>query len=319
MSGSLSLRFCYRLRGTCMCVVVVGGGSRGASYTWGSLLTHPPVTPHPPGPSKKQAYVRKQYGKDVDPADCRSPIFEAYYREQRIVPASGPADEWALFLATLRSSLPLSVRVSRFREGWAQVVAELQEQQVCTVIPWYPGSLAWRCPNDVYHAEGTKAKEFKSWVKRENAIGSLTFQEEVSLLPPLLLDVKPDSVVLDMCAAPGSKTLEALEIMHADDSWGGGCVPTLATGVLVANDSDARRMNNILVPRVRKLHTPCIMATIGNAAKFPCFPASEQWESAKFDRILLDAPCSGDGTMRKEPQIWQSWSLKNGLELHHIQ
>ena len=289
-----------------------GGGGGGSSHVCPYSL---------PGPSKKQAYVRKQYGKDVDPADCRNPIFESYYREQRIVPPatpSGEADEWGRFLATLRSSLPLSVRVSRFREGWGQVVAELQEKRVCTAIPWYPGSLAWRCPNDVYHAEGSK--DFKSWVKRENAIGSLTFQEEVSLLPPLLLDVQPDSVVLDMCAAPGSKTLEALEMMHAADSWSDGTAPpTLAAGVMVANDSDARRVNNILVPRVRKLHTPCIIATIGNAAKFPCFPASEQWGAAKFDRVLLDAPCSGDGTMRKEPQIWQSWCLKNGLELHNLQ
>jgi hypothetical protein len=35
--------------------------------------------------------------------------------------------------------------------------------------------------------------------------------------------------------------------------------------------------------------------------------------------VLLDAPCSGDGTIRKEPSIWKSWQLRDGLQLHHTQ
>merc|ERR1719183_1030232 len=39
-------------------------------------------------------------------------------------------------------------------------------------------------------------------------------------------------------------------------------------------------------------------------------------EPFRFDRVLCDVPCSGDGTMRKTPYIWKSWTVKDGLSLH---
>ena len=39
----------------------------------------------------------------------------------------------------------------------------------------------------------------------------------------------------------------------------------------------------------------------------------------RFDRILCDVPCSGDGTMRKSPDIWRRWTATNGLGLHPLQ
>jgi 16S rRNA C967 or C1407 C5-methylase (RsmB/RsmF family) len=41
--------------------------------------------------------------------------------------------------------------------------------------------------------------------------------------------------------------------------------------------------------------------------------------TALFDRILVDAPCSGDGTIRKEPMVWRRWNVKDGVELHALQ
>lgn len=275
---------------------------------------------------KKKEYSRMQYGIDIDPADCTNAMFERYYFDQGIVPQTTVAgadektcQEWQAFLCSMRTSLPMSVRISRFREGWSHLVKSFKQTEICSPIKWYPEALAWKCDNDEYHADTEEARAFKAHIKRENNIGSLTFQEEVSLLPPLLLKLNPDCKLLDMCAAPGSKTLEALELMHADDHWDTiDGVPKLANGLVIANDNDARRVNNILVPRTRKLHTPCIVTTIGNSAKFPVL-SSDDTSSNHFDRILLDAPCSGDGTMRKEPQIWKSWAVKNGLELHNIQ
>lgn len=48
--------------------------------------------------------------------------------------------------------------------------------------------------------------------------GNISRQELVSMIPPLLLDVKSDHLVLDMCAAPGSKTAQIIEALHADES-----------------------------------------------------------------------------------------------------
>jgi len=60
--------------------------------------------------------------------------------------------------------------------------------------------------------------EFHSWLVTETGVGNISRQEAVSMIPPLLLDVKPEHWVLDMCAAPGSKTAQLMEAIHANDS-----------------------------------------------------------------------------------------------------
>ena len=55
-----------------------------------------------------------------------------------------------------------------------------------------------------------------------NEVGAITRQEAVSMIPPLLLDVKSSHRVLDMCAAPGSKTFQLLEMLHVQAAGGGG-------------------------------------------------------------------------------------------------
>ena len=51
----------------------------------------------------------------------------------------------------------------------------------------------------------------------------------------------------------------------------------------------------------------------------PHVPHSPQEEALRFDRILADVPCSGDGTMRKAPDIWRRWSVATGNGLHLMQ
>jgi hypothetical protein len=56
-------------------------------------------------------------------------------------------------------------------------------------VAWFPGSLAWKCSNEAYHDPANAA--FKEWIQAENGVGGLTFQEEVSLIPPLVLGIQP--------------------------------------------------------------------------------------------------------------------------------
>jgi hypothetical protein len=64
-------------------------------------------------------------------------------------------------------------------------------------------------------------------MKSANEAGAISRQEAVSMVPPLFMDVRPGHRVLDMCAAPGSKTFQLLEMLHAKSSHGeapdGGC------------------------------------------------------------------------------------------------
>ena len=82
-----------------------------------------------------------------------------------------------------------------------------------------------------------KLQEFHEWLTTQTSCGNITRQETVSMIPPVVLSVEPHHTVLDMCAAPGSKTSQLLEIVSTPTSSGDlephGCV--------VANDSDPKR------------------------------------------------------------------------------
>lgn len=75
------------------------------------------------------------------------------------------------------------------------------------------------------------------------------------MVPPLLMAIEPGQRVLDMCAAPGSKTGQIVEAV-------GG------SGLVVANDADYKR-SQLLVHQLKRLQSPCFMATNHDAAHFP--------------------------------------------------
>jgi 16S rRNA C967 or C1407 C5-methylase (RsmB/RsmF family) len=107
---------------------------------------------------------------------------------------------------------------------------------------------------------------------------------------------------LDMCAAPGSKTgqiIEALGIDPGDD------------GLVVANDIDEKRCY-MLVHQSGRFGSPKCMVTNHEAQHFPQPPFL-------FDRVLADVPCSGDGTLRKNPDLWGKWTPALGFGLHRLQ
>lgn len=171
------------------------------------------------------------------------------------------------------------------------------------------------------------------------------------MIPPLLLDVKPGHVVLDLCAAPGSKSAQLLEMLHQGEEGrilkalqlhateDGRDVPEFygledvdmsvdpsddgrATGLLVANDVDYKR-SHLLIHQLKRLSSPNMIVTNHDATLFPSLqlPSGDPKQSKylKFDRILADVPCSGDGTMRKNVNVWKDWIPGNALGLHQTQ
>jgi 16S rRNA C967 or C1407 C5-methylase (RsmB/RsmF family) len=183
-----------------------------------------------------------------------------------------------------------------------------------TSIPWYPDNLAYQY--NVCRAQIRKSESFKrfhNFLTSETEIGNVSRQESVSMIPPLLLDVQPHHQVLDMCAAPGSKTAQLIEAVHGADVDG-----EVSDGLVVANDADGKRAY-MLVHQTKRLQSPCLLVTNHEAQFFPNLFDPVTDEQFKFDRILADVPCSGDGTLRKNPVIWRDWTTNNGSGLHILQ
>lgn len=117
--------------------------------------------------------------------------------------------------------------------------------------------------------------------------GQLTIQDESSMLVARALDAKPGMRVLDCCAAPGGKTTHIAETM--DD-----------TGELIANDIHAHKAQ-LIAGHAERLGLTCIRTHTADALTL-----ADTFEPESFDRILLDAPCSGLGVIRRKPEIkWQ--------------
>lgn len=113
-------------------------------------------------------------------------------------------------------------------------------------------------------------------------LGYFYIQEASSMLPPVLLDPKPGELILDMSAAPGSKTTQMAAVMES-------------RGLIIANDVQPKRL--------KTLQSACYRLGATNTL---LMQKNGQWYgqnmAERFDRVLCDAPCSALGTVRKDPE-----------------
>jgi len=127
----------------------------------------------------------------------------------------------------------------------------------------------------------------------EHLLGYYYIQEIVSMLPPLALDPQPGEFVLDLFASPGSKTTQMAAKMKNQ-------------GTLIANDLKIDRIR-ILASNLEKSGATNIIVTRNDAVNF-CQKLEKT--NFKFDKILCDAPCSGEGTIRSSPKTLIMWNEK---------
>ena len=113
-----------------------------------------------------------------------------------------------------------------------------------------------------------------------------------------------------MCAAPGSKTIQILEYLQKD-----GKIPQ---GFVMANDTDQKRAY-LLTHQARRLNSSALFITNNDARFLPNLKIDEHNNNLKFDRILCDVPCSGDGTLRKNYFLWKNFNAHLGHSCHPLQ
>ena len=255
--------------------------------------------------------------------------FEAFYRAMHMV----PEHEFATFLGALREPLPACFRIhsdypfaSTLREellafAGQRTIVDDKEVEGVVQLPWYPGGGAYKLGFDRRTIrKNDSLSGLHKWMVQHTDSGSITRQEAVSMVPPLALNVLPHHRCLDMCAAPGSKTSQLLETvgrsLQADSSG--------QQGVVVANDADTDRAY-MLVHQCRRINSPLLVVTTHQGQLFPGISELDKGGAVGdsrhgyFDRVLCDVPCSGDGTLRKNPAIWSKWSTDASVTLHPLQ
>jgi len=134
-----------------------------------------------------------------------------------------------------------------------------------------------------------------SVVRELAAAGKIYLQDEASQLVAQTVNVEPGERVLDLCAAPGGKT--TLMAQRAEDR-----------ALIVASDVSERRLETII--KTKSLHElKSIESVVLDAAQ------NLPFEPSVFDRVLVDAPCSGTGTLRRNPEI--RWRISES-DIHEL-
>uniref|UniRef100_A0A1I8H1M5 tRNA (cytosine(34)-C(5))-methyltransferase n=1 Tax=Macrostomum lignano TaxID=282301 RepID=A0A1I8H1M5_9PLAT len=247
-------------------------------------------------------------------------LFEKYYTAQAMLPEA----EWPVFMTAMREGLPVTFRITGFR-GHSQSLLKLLRTRYLEdllsltdirppePLPWYPSGMAYQLhTNRLAIRKINELQRLHSFLVTETETGHITRQEAVSMVPPLVLDVRSSHRVLDMCAAPGSKTGQMLELLHrGDDSEAGRSSGELPDGLIVANDVDQRRAY-MMVHQLKRLQSP-LLCGLRPRLQRPDGPP------LLFDRVLADVPCSGDGTARKNPGVWRRWKPGHANNLHLTQ
>ena len=198
-----------------------------------------------------------------------------------------PDERWPAVIRSFASTKPTSFRINTLRGEREQILNELQQLD-CPLSPinWYVDeqghALAYfvpaECRQQLTHSEIIDS-------------GKIYVQNRSSMLAPLICDPQPGETILDLAAAPGGKTTQLAQLMQNQ-------------GLLSAVEPIRKRMFklkanlercNVQIARTYQIDG----RTVGN--KTP----------ERFDRVLLDAPCSSEARFRSgDPSSWSTWSLR---------
>ncbi len=180
-------------------------------------------------------------------------------------------NDWESILQNNDIHPPMSIRVNTSKISTSAYLKELTKiSKHGRLLEHAPGGISLSDPCDVYELPGFQE-------------GLVSVQDEAAQLSVTLLDLKPNLRVLDACSAPGGKTGHILETeAHLK--------------TCVALDVDARRLSRVQENLNRlNLQATLIQSDASDTKKW--------WDNVPFDRILLDAPCSATGVIRRHPDI----------------
>ena len=185
---------------------------------------------------------------------------------------------WENFKTCSLSFLNRSIRVNTLKISIKELKERLEKIWDLEQIPWCKEGF-W-----IEHAKKER-RDIGNLI--EHSLGYFYTQEAASMIPPIVLDPKEHEIILDIAASPGSKTTQIASYMKN-------------TGILVANDYTYERMKPLSINLQRCGVTNAIITLMEG-----------QWfkkSGIEFDKVLVDAPCSGTGTIRKSLKTIGIWN-----------
>lgn len=180
----------------------------------------------------------------------------------------------------------ISIRVNRLKTNKQELKEKLQKQGIEIEEGILEDFLILKKIKEIENL-----KEFKE--------GLFTVQDEVAGLTALILDAKPNEIIMDSCSSPGGKTSYIAEKMQNK-------------GTIIACDIHKHR-TKLVEQTAKRLGIDIIQTQIQDATKF-----QEEYQE-KFDKILLDVPCLGIGVLKRKPDIKWQRKPENKKEITKIQ
>lgn len=181
-------------------------------------------------------------------------------------------EEYADYLASMEQPYNRALRVNTLKIS----VEDFQKS-----VPFHLTPVPW-CSDGFYYAEEDNVTAHPYYYA-----GLYYLQEASAMLPAEALPIEEGDIVLDACAAPGGKSLKLAAKLNG-------------TGCLLSNDISASR-SQALLRNIEKSGIKNAYVTSEDIAKL-----ARKYPNT-FDKILIDAPCSGEGMFRKDPSLIRSY------------
>lgn len=189
-------------------------------------------------------------------------------------------EEYPAYLASMEEERKYGLRVNMAKISTEEFerIAPFPVQKIPYIENGYYYDSAWQPAKHPYYFAGL-----------------YYLQDPSAMVPASRLPVEPGDAVLDLCAAPGGKATELAARLRG-------------TGLLAANDISPKRAKALL----KNIE----LFGVENSFIITEYPKKlQEYFSGFFDKILIDAPCSGEGMFRKEPSMVKAWE-QNGPEFY---
>lgn len=213
---------------------------------------------------------------------------EKYVFKEKFIERYSKLTDWEVFKKYTLCFLRKSIRVNTLKISVEECARRLQKD-------WNLEPVLW-CKEGFFIEHKGGRLDVGNTI--EHALGYYYVQEAASMIPPVVLDPQPGEIILDIAASPGSKSSQIAQYMENK-------------GFIIANDVKGDRLAALGI-NMQRIGSYNHMTTLMQGEKFA-------EAGIMFDRILVDAPCSGTGTIRKSPKTITMWNPDMMKRLSKIQ